>query len=103
MTASASFAAASRIEPDAVLVRMSALVAASTGPDATGRTPLAVFVVDEGGRATERRVKTGDFIRSSVVVTGGVEPGERVVVVGASLLQDGEVVDARPYAAERRD
>ena len=99
MTASVTFQEPTRNLAGAVLVRMSALVASAPGAGGTNSgPPLAVFVVDESGRAQERPVKTDDIIRSSVVVTSGLAPGARVVVVGASRLHDGERVDARPFA-----
>jgi RND family efflux transporter MFP subunit len=98
MTASVTFQEPARDLAGAVLVRMSALVATTPGMGGTNRgPPLAVFVVDASGRAHERPVQTDDIIRSSVVVTSGLAPGDRVVVVGASRLHDGERVDARPF------
>ena len=57
---------------------------------------LAVFVVEADGKAHERAVKTDDIMRSSIVVTDGLKPGEKVVSVGASTLYDSAPVDARP-------
>jgi RND family efflux transporter MFP subunit len=104
MTASATFPEEVRPPTNAVLVRISALVAsAQASPRAGEHAPLAVFVVGDGGRVEEREVETGDLIRSSVVVTRGLAPAEKVVVVGASTLHDGERVDARPHEPERRN
>lgn len=64
-----------------VRVPLSALVA-------RGERDLAVFVVEDG-RVRERRVRTGDILESSIVVTEGLTKGERVVATGASLLHDG--------------
>ncbi len=99
MTASVSLREPPRFGPDAVLVRLSALVgrAQSVGP-APDTPPLAVFVVDDQGVARERPVRTDEIIRSSVVIIEGLRPGERVVVAGASQLQDGEPVEARLVA-----
>ncbi len=103
MTASASFRPAPGREDAVVLVRLSALVARSTsGSSAEGNDGLAVFVVGEDGRVQERAVETGDIIRSSIAILRGVDAGDRVVVVGASRLQDGERVEARPFTVERR-
>lgn len=100
MTASVALAEEYAFPPGAVLVRLSALVASSpVGSGTTNRSPLAVFVVDAEERAHERPVITDDLIRSSVVVTDGLAAGERVVVVGASLLHDGARVEARPFGA----
>ena len=93
-----------RFPEGSVLVPLSALITASRGPP----NQLAVFVIDDTGNARERWVKTDDmvpmtderhrhatFLRSSVVVTEGVKPGDKVVTVGASNLYDGAPVDAR--------
>lgn len=97
MTASVSLAPSRDARGDAVLVRLSALVGRAAPADgAPNHPPLAVFVVDEQGIARERAVRTDEIIRSSVVITEGVRPGERVVVVGAAQLYDGARVDARP-------
>lgn len=100
MTASVTFQEPARDLTNAVLVRMSALVASSPRPEGSpAGPPLAVFVVDATGCVQERPVRTDDIIRSSVVVTSGLAPGEPVVVVGASRLHHGERVDARPYSS----
>jgi multidrug efflux system membrane fusion protein len=103
MTASATFQARRRHDRPAVLVRLSTLVARSPGgqPGATADR-LAVFVVGEDQRVREVPVETGDLVRSSVEVTDGLRPGDKVVVVGAARLQDGERVDARPFVPARR-
>ena len=83
-----------------VLVPLSALVAtpaAGTGAEAK-EAQLAVFVVLEG-KATLRRVKTGDIIKSSIIVSQGLKEGEEVVSGGASLLYDGAPVQVVAAAA----
>ena len=102
MTASATFQARRRNDRTAVLVRLSALVARSPGRQ-PGETAdrLAVFVVGEDQCVREVPVETGDLVRSSIEVTDGIGPGDKVVVVGAARLQDGERVDARPFVPVR--
>lgn len=68
-----------------VLVRLSALVG-------RGDRQLAVFVVTNGV-ARERLVQTGDIVESSIQVTRALQPGEWVVVAGASQLYDGAPVE----------
>ena len=68
------------------MVQLSALVARS-------EKQLAVFVVTNGV-ARERAVGTSDILESSIVVTNGLQPGEWVVVAGASELHDGAAVEA---------
>lgn len=97
MTASVSFPEADPRNLDTLLVPLSALVAASrqlAGPTNTGA--LAVFVVGPDNRAQERKVETGEIIRSSVEILSGLRPREKVITVGASMLADGESIDARP-------
>lgn len=55
----------------------------------------AVFVV-EGGRARLRLVKTGPEHGASMEILSGLEGGETVVTSDASLLRDGDPVEARP-------
>lgn len=92
MTASVVLDEPTAFAPGAVMVPLSALVGSSKGGAANA---LSVFVVDASGIARERPVKTDDIVRSSIVVTEGLKPGERVVTVGASTLFDGAAVDAR--------
>jgi len=51
-----------------------------------------VFVVDSG-KALRRAVKTGDIIRSSIIITDGLKSGEVVVTSGASFLYDEQPVE----------
>lgn len=48
-----------------------------------------VWVVDEDGRARRRTVTVGTRTSTTVEIVSGLEPGDRVVVEGASLLQEG--------------
>ena len=58
---------------------------------------FAVFVVEEGGaRAHQREVELGDFLGNVIPVKEGLKDGEKVVVMGASLLSDGERVQVIP-------
>lgn len=92
MTASVAFDDNESFPPGSVLIPLSALVSANKG---RGMSQLAVFVVDSEGRAHERAVKTDELVRSSIIVTEGLKPGEHVVTAGASTLYDGALVDAR--------
>jgi len=92
MTASVSFEDRDSFPRGSILVPMSALISAKkTG----GSNQLAVFVVDNDGKAYERPVTTDDLVRSSVIVTEGLKPGDRVVTAGASTLYEGALVEAR--------
>lgn len=76
MFARIRIAAAQRAEP---VVPASAVV--SAGSDAV------VFVEASPGHFRERRVSTGTEQRGQVVITSGLQPGERVVTKGALLLK----------------
>lgn len=54
-------------------------------------TRLAVYVVSDD-KAELRPIKTGDIVRSSIIVSEGLKAGEEVVTRGASLLYDGAPV-----------
>ena len=68
-------------------------------PTPTADGDYAVFVVEHQGEtqiARLRRVELGDVIGNGVAVLKGVQPGESVVVTGATLLVDGERVRIIP-------
>lgn len=64
-----------------------------------GAGQFAVLVVQQEN-ATEvarlRRVELGEVMGNVIAVTSGVQPGERVVVSGATLLTDGDPVRVVP-------
>jgi RND family efflux transporter MFP subunit len=94
MTATVRVGDLAQLSPGAVLVPLSALVTfASPDQSSTAESSqLAVFVV-EGGKASRRQVKTGDIIRSSIIITEGLKSGEVVATSGASFLYDGQPVE----------
>ena len=60
---------------------------------------FSVFVVDdERGSAVAhlRDVKLGDLVGSAVIVSAGLQPKERVVSMGATLLTEGDSVRVIP-------
>jgi multidrug efflux system membrane fusion protein len=78
----------------APLLPLTAFVQGPGGKDAFG-----VLVVEGDGanaRAKLRQVGLGDVVGNRVVVTRGLSAGERVVVVGASMITDGERVEVLP-------
>jgi multidrug efflux pump subunit AcrA (membrane-fusion protein) len=52
----------------------------------------AAFVLSENDRVALRPLATGRRREGAVEVTGGLAPGERVVVSGAGFLSDGDRV-----------
>jgi multidrug efflux system membrane fusion protein len=82
------------------LVPLSAIVRPpGSGSDAKG---FAVFVIDEPKPGTARTVahlrvvELGEYLGRVIPVKKGLTGGERVVVQGAGLLADGEVVEVVP-------
>lgn len=83
--------------PGTVSIPLSALVTlvSDGGSHGNPQTQLGVFVVQDG-KVTKRAVKTGDIIKSSILVTEGLRAGEQVVTSGASFLYDGAPVEVAP-------
>lgn len=88
------------VVPDAALTSR-ALVLPLTAVVRSPRDPrgFSVFVVEgEAGKevARLRDVKLGDVVGNAVVVSEGLEPKQRIVSMGATLLTDGEPVRIIP-------
>jgi membrane fusion protein, multidrug efflux system len=80
---------------DAVLVPASAPQTSAQGP--------FVFVVNQDSVAEMRPVTLGQRQEDQVVVTHGLEPGERVVIAGQiAVMPGGKVMVAQPDAAGAR-
>jgi multidrug efflux pump subunit AcrA (membrane-fusion protein) len=80
-----------------VQIPLSALVTRTKAGE--GARPFAVFVLstnEDKTRVHERPVAISDLSGSAVMITNGLAPGEKVVVVGASMLYDDAPVEARP-------
>lgn len=58
----------------------------------------AAFVVGDDGHVHLRRLHTGEIVGSAILVTDGLQVGEKVVTLGTGLLTDGMVVHAEPAA-----
>ena len=71
---------------DAVLVPESALHSSDKG---------AYVFVEENGIAKLRNVSTGLRQGNTVQITGGLKPGEKIIVFGGSNLKDGEKVEVQ--------
>jgi membrane fusion protein (multidrug efflux system) len=56
-----------------------------------------VRVVGRDGRLVTRAVKVGDRLGRLVVVSSGLERGERVAIDGARSVKDGALVTAKPF------
>jgi RND family efflux transporter MFP subunit len=83
---------AASIEAGAPAIPLSAIVRSEKRPDQYG-----VFVVGDGGTTVRaRQVTLGGVQGNLVAVASGLAAGERVVVMGATLLQDGDAVRVIP-------
>ncbi len=71
------------LQQDSLLIPQGFLV---TQRDANG-----VFVVEDGV-ARWRRLELGPLVRDQVVIEGGLEVGDNIVIVGQRALADGDVV-----------
>jgi RND family efflux transporter MFP subunit len=56
-----------------------------------------IAVVGSDNRVQLRSVQVGPRVDTLWVITKGLNPGERVMVVGADKTKDGELVNAKPY------
>lgn len=56
-----------------------------------------VTVVGADNRAQLRTVQVGPTLGTLWVITSGLKPGERVVIVGADKVKDGQPVNPTPY------
>lgn len=86
--------ASSSADTGTVAVPLVAVVQPGPGGDT-----YAVYLVDgsaDRAVARARQVALGDVRGNAVAVTRGLQPGERVIVSGASLLVDGEAVRVVP-------
>jgi RND family efflux transporter MFP subunit len=87
-------AAAAAADAGAPAVPLAAIVRADQHTDR-----YAVFVVDGSGQATTvhaRTITLGAVKGNLVAVASGLRAGERVVVMGANLVKDGETVRVIP-------
>jgi membrane fusion protein (multidrug efflux system) len=65
--------------------------------DERGRA--TVLVVGAGSKAEPRVITTSRTLGSNWLVTGGLKPGDKVIVEGAMTLRPGTVVNAAPFGA----
>ena len=77
---------------DVTVIPPSGVQRSSAGPYA--------FVIDGQSRATQRRIVLGQATESLVVVSNGIQPGDRVVIDGADRIREGQVVEPIPRSGE---
>lgn len=80
------------VDTNAILVPQGAVTRNARGE-------ASVFVVGEGNKAAERKVRAERTVGTSWVVTEGLKPGERVIVQGLARLKPGAPV--RPVPADK--
>ncbi|GAN76159.1 efflux RND transporter periplasmic adaptor subunit [Acidisphaera rubrifaciens] len=70
-------------------------------PGAVLRGPAGayVYVIDDAGIAHRRAVTTGHADLHAIVITAGLDAGQRIAVEGAARLSDGARVSVMPDAA----
>jgi membrane fusion protein (multidrug efflux system) len=66
--------------------------------DERGRA--TVLVVGQGSKAEPRTLTTSRTVGDNWLVTGGLKPGDKVIVEGAMLLRPGAVVNAQPASGK---
>jgi len=59
------------------------------------RGQMEIAFVVAGGKAQMRLVKTGKHLENEVEIVAGLDPGEQIVVEGASQLFDGQPVEVK--------
>jgi RND family efflux transporter MFP subunit len=77
-----------------IMVPIESVVRSQTDPNG-----YALYVIESKGEATIvkiRDVKLGDVSGNMIAVTKGVQPGDRIVVTGASMVENGETVRIIP-------
>lgn len=85
---------ATRLAKPVMIVPLSAVVRSAHNPSG-----FAIFVVEDQDKKSFvhlRDVQTGDTYGNMIAVTHGVNAGERVVTVGATLARDGQQVQVIP-------
>ncbi|HWB24291.1 MAG TPA: efflux RND transporter periplasmic adaptor subunit [Chitinophagaceae bacterium] len=65
-----------------------------------------VYVVIPGSKVTQRKITLGAMVADKVIVTGGLEPGEKIVIDGVQKLRDSTTIregGAKPPAAGKKN
>ena len=66
------------------------------------RGNATVMVVGAGNKVEPRTLQTSRTIGDNWLVTGGVKPGDKVIVEGGMMLRPGMPVTPQPWHPERR-
>jgi membrane fusion protein, multidrug efflux system len=77
------------VTKDALLVPQAAVIEV--------QSMYQVVVVSPENKAMFRPVKVGDRVGTNWIITGGLKPGEKVIVQGFMKVREGTPVSAKPY------
>jgi multidrug efflux system membrane fusion protein len=66
-----------------------------------GPNGLFAWVITADNTADQRPIEASMVDKDTVIVTRGLNPGDKVVVNGAYRLQKGTRVDAKPQSAQQ--
>jgi multidrug efflux system membrane fusion protein len=83
-------AAKAGTQTDAVAVPLTAIVRSKAVPNG-----YAVFVLEEKGGAAVARLRDvtlGDMVGNEVGIVSGLQPGDKIIISGATVVTDGESV-----------
>lgn len=82
-----------QIAPQPV-VALNAVIKSKSNPNGYA----VIVVTDEGGRliARLRDVKLGESFGNAVAVAEGLKPGDRVIITGGTMVNDGDQVKVIP-------
>jgi RND family efflux transporter MFP subunit len=84
-----------RVQAPTGILKGALLVPQAAVTQLQGTDQLTVIGADN--RAQLRTVKVGPTVGTLWAITSGINPGERVVVVGAEKVRDGQPVNSTPY------
>jgi RND family efflux transporter MFP subunit len=84
-----------RVQAPTGIIQGALLVPQSAVTQQQGTNQVTVISADN--RAQLRTVQVGSTVGTLWTITSGLKPGERVVVVGAEKVKDGQPVNPTPY------
>ncbi len=97
-TVKVDFAQIARTPDTRLLVPVEAVFSADTGP-ASAKQVWVAREQDGALRLSARPIEVGKLTHNGIEVLSGLEPGEQIVAVGGSELEEGQAV--RPWVRER--
>jgi membrane fusion protein (multidrug efflux system) len=86
---------AQSVDQDAILVPQQAILRDPTGAS-------AALVVGPGNRVVRRPVQVGRAVGNRWLISGGLRPGERIIVQGLANARPGQIVRPQPAGSRQR-